>query len=218
MLGKNVHLQDIRCVYFVGIGGIGMSAIARYFLGRGAEVHGYDKTETPLTRTLESEGMRIHYEERVSLIPPSVDLVIYTPAIPSNHAELAHFRSAGTPLKKRAEVLGIISRGMKTVAIAGTHGKTTTSSITTHLLRSGGIDCTAFLGGIARNLESNFAEGKSDWVVVEADEFDRSFLHLHPDIADILSMDPDHLDIYVDHETLLETVFKAFAKNLKPGG
>ena len=218
MLGKNIHLQDIRCVYFVGIGGIGMSAIARYFLGRGVEVHGYDKTETPLTRTLESEGMRIHYEERVSLIPPAVDLVIYTPAIPSNHAELEHFRAVGTPLKKRAEVLGIISRGMKTVAIAGTHGKTTTSSITTHLLRSGGIDCTAFLGGIARNLESNFAEGKSDWVVVEADEFDRSFLHLHPDIAAILSMDPDHLDIYGDHETLLETGFKAFAKNLKPGG
>ncbi len=213
-----LRLQDLRVVYFVGIGGIGMSAIARYFLGRGLQVHGYDKTATPLTRTLETEGMQVHYEENVSLIPADVDLVVYTPAIPATHAELQYFREIGAPLKKRAEVLGIISRGMKTVAIAGTHGKTTTSSITTHLLRSGGLDCTAFLGGIARNLESNFVQGKSEWVVVEADEFDRSFLHLHPDVAAILSMDADHLDIYGDHETLLETGFKAFARNLKPGG
>ncbi len=195
-----------------------MSAIARYFLGRGVEVYGYDRTPTTLTRQLEAEGMRVHYEEDVRFIPEGVDLVIYTPAVPATHAELKYFQSAGTPVKKRAEVLGIISRGMKTVAIAGTHGKTTTSSITAHLLRSGGIDCTAFLGGIAQNLGANFVQGKSDWVVVEADEFDRSFLHLHPDIAAIMSVDPDHLDIYGDHQTLLETGFKAFARQLKPGG
>ncbi len=213
-----MNLQDINKIYFIGIGGIGMSAIARYFLGRGVEVYGYDRTPTTLTRQLEAEGMRVHYEEDVRFIPEGVDLVIYTPAVPATHAELKYFQSAGTPVKKRAEVLGIISRGMKTVAIAGTHGKTTTSSITAHLLRSGGIDCTAFLGGIAQNLGANFVQGKSDWVVVEADEFDRSFLHLHPDIAAIMSVDPDHLDIYGDHQTLLETGFKAFARQLKPGG
>lgn len=217
-MNKELQLSDLRTVYFVGIGGIGMSAIARYFLGLGLQVHGYDRTPTPLTRTLETEGMHIHYMEDVSQIPADVDLVIYTPAVPESHAELQYFRTVGTPLKKRAEVLGIISRGKRTVAIAGTHGKTTTSSITTHLLRSGGIDCTAFLGGIARNLESNFIQGASEWVVVEADEFDRSFLHLAPDVAAILSMDADHLDIYGDHQTLLETGFKAFAANLKPGG
>ena len=213
-----MNLQDIKKIYFIGIGGIGMSAIARYFLGRGVEVHGYDRTQTVLTRSLEEEGMRVHYEEDVRFIPEGVDLVIYTPAVPATHAELQHFLKVGTPVKKRAEVLGIISKGMKTVAIAGTHGKTTTSSITTHLLRCGGIDCTAFLGGIAQNLGSNFVQGKSDWVVVEADEFDRSFLHLHPDVAAIMSADPDHLDIYGDHQTLLETGFKAFALQLKPGG
>lgn len=215
---KDLQLSDLRTVYFVGIGGIGMSAIARYFLGLGLQVHGYDRTPTPLTRTLEAEGMHIHYLEDVSLIPADVDLAIYTPAIPETHAELQFFREVGTPLKKRAEVLGIISRGKRTVAIAGTHGKTTTTTITAHLLRSGGIDCTAFLGGIARNFESNFIQGASEWVVVEADEFDRSFLHLHPDIAAILSMDADHLDIYGDHQTLLDTGFKAFAANLKSGG
>jgi UDP-N-acetylmuramate--alanine ligase len=213
-----LDLQNIKKLYFIGIGGIGMSAIARYFLQRGVEVHGYDRTSTELTRALEAEGMQVHYEEEVSKIPAGVDLVVYTPAVPSSHAEYQYFLQQGTPIKKRAEVLGIISRGMKTVAIAGTHGKTTTSSLTAHLLRSTGVDCTAFLGGIARNFESNYVLGSSDWVVVEADEFDRSFLHLHPDIASISSMDADHLDIYGDAETLLETGFKAFVKQLKPGG
>jgi len=213
-----LDLQDIKKIYFIGIGGIGMSAIARYFLQRGVEVHGYDRTSTELTRALEAEGMQVHYEEDLSKIPAGVDLVVYTPAVPISHAEYQYFLSNGFPIKKRAEVLGILSRGMKTVAIAGTHGKTTTSSLTAHLLHSTGIDCTAFLGGIARNFESNYVLGSSDWMVVEADEFDRSFLHLHPDIASIMSMDADHLDIYGDAETLLETGFKAFAKQLKPGG
>ena len=213
-----MKLEDIQKIYFVGIGGIGMSAIARYFNGRGAEVFGYDKTETTLTKTLVSEGMKIHYEAAVDQIPEGIDLVVYTPAVPASHAELVYFRANNYEVIKRAAVLGIISRSKKTVAIAGTHGKTTTSSITTHLLRSGGIDCTAFLGGIAQNLKSNFVQGNSDWVVVEADEFDRSFLQLDPDIATISSMDADHLDIYGDEEQLLETGFRAFAKKIKPGG
>ncbi len=213
-----MKLEDIKKVYFVGIGGIGMSALARFFHGRGAEVHGYDKTETLLTRKLVEEGMHIHYTEDVNQIPEGAGLVIFTPAVPASHKELLFFRERGFPVKKRAEVLGIISRGMKAVAVAGTHGKTTTSSILTYLLRCGGIDCTAFLGGIAMNFGSNFVEGKSDWVVVEADEFDRSFLHLNPNIAIILSMDADHLDIYGDQETLLETGFRAFADRVEPGG
>ncbi|MCB0565638.1 MAG: UDP-N-acetylmuramate--L-alanine ligase [Phaeodactylibacter sp.] len=213
-----MNLKDIKKVYFIGIGGIGMSALARYFNGRGAEVHGYDKTETLLTKKLVEEGMDIHYTEEVSQVPKGVDLVVYTPAVPANHKELLFLQEQGAPIKKRAEVLGIISRGMKAVAVAGTHGKTTTSSILTYLLRCGGIDCTAFLGGIATNFGSNFVEGKSDWVVVEADEFDRSFLHLSPNIAIILSMDADHLDIYGDRESLLETGFRAFAAKVEKGG
>lgn len=195
-----------------------MSAIARYFHGRGVTVHGYDKTATTLTRKLEQEGMTIHYTEDVSAIPAGVDLVVYTPAVPAEHAELQYFRANGFPLKKRAEVLGIISRGMRTIAIAGTHGKTTTSTMVAHLLRSGGVDCTAFLGGIAGNFDSNYVLGQSEWVVVEADEYDRSFLHLSPDLAVITSMDPDHLDIYGDPERMLETGFLAFAKRLKSEG
>ncbi|GAB5552210.1 MAG: UDP-N-acetylmuramate--L-alanine ligase [Saprospiraceae bacterium] len=213
-----MQLKDIHTIYFVGIGGIGMSALARYFNGRGVKVHGYDRTSTPLTQQLEREGMSIHYHEAPELIPQGVDLVVYTPAVPSQHQELQYFHKHNFPIKKRAEVLGIISRGMKTVAIAGTHGKTTTSSITAHLLRHGGLDCTAFLGGIAQNYGSNFIAGKGDWVVVEADEFDRSFLQLSPDLAGILSMDADHLDIYGDEKSLLETGFGAFVDRLKPEG
>ncbi|MBK8706825.1 MAG: UDP-N-acetylmuramate--L-alanine ligase [Saprospiraceae bacterium] len=213
-----MNLQDLHKVYFIGIGGIGMSAIARYFLSRGVAVYGYDRTETNLTQALVAEGAAIHYTDDPAFIPEGIDLVIYTPAIPASHSELVFFQKNEYPIKKRAEVLGIISRGMKTAAIAGTHGKTTTSSITAHLLRTGGIDCTAFLGGIVKNFQSNFLIGKSDWVVVEADEYDRSFLHLSPDIAVILSMDADHLDIYGDSQTLLDTGFMAFARQVKPGG
>jgi UDP-N-acetylmuramate--alanine ligase len=213
-----MDLKSIQTVYFIGVGGIGMSAIARYFNGRGAKVLGYDKTSTELTRTLAAEGIDIHYEEDVSRIPEGVDLVVYTPAVPDSHAELQYFRQQGTPIKKRAEVLGIISRGMKAIAIAGTHGKTTTTTLTTYLLRECGVDCTAFLGGIALDFETNFVEGQSEWVVVEADEYDRSFLHLSPNIAVVLSMDADHLDIYGDRASLHETGFRAFAKKLEPGG
>ncbi len=213
-----MELDAVKRVYFLGIGGIGMSAIARYFLQRGMEIYGYDKTETTLTRKLVEEGMTIHYVEDVSLIPKEIDLVVWTPAIPKSHKAWDYFQERQTPLKKRAEVLGMISRNQKTVAVAGTHGKTTTSSMVTHLLHCGGIACTAFLGGIAQNWKSNYVQGSSDWVVVEADEFDRSFLHLSPDVAVLLSMDADHLDIYGDAEKVHETGFKEFMKRLKPGG
>ena len=213
-----MNLNEIKKIYFIGIGGIGMSAVARYINAKGVEVHGYDRTETSLTKTLVEEGMTIHYEESLNKIPNGVDVVVYTPAVPETHAELVYFRQQGYEVIKRAEALGIISRGMKTIAIAGTHGKTTTTSITTHVLKTGGVDCSAFLGGIAQNFSSNFVSGKSDWVVVEADEFDRSFLHLDPDVAVITSMDADHLDIYGDHESMLETGFRAFAQKIKPGG
>jgi UDP-N-acetylmuramate--alanine ligase len=213
-----MELQAIKSVYFVGIGGIGMSALARYFNSRGASVSGYDRTETLLTKKLVEEGIDIHYEEDLSQIPQQLDLVVYTPAIPSEHEELKFLKSSGLPVKKRAEVLGIISRGMKAIAIAGTHGKTSTTTMLTYLLKEGGVDCNAFLGGIALDFDNNFVEGKSEWVVVEADEYDRSFLHLHPTLAVILSMDADHLDIYGDLESLHETGFRAFARNLHPDG
>jgi UDP-N-acetylmuramate--alanine ligase len=213
-----MNLNEIKKIYFIGIGGIGMSAVARYFNERGVEVFGYDKTETTLTKKLAEEGMKIHFEEDLNQIPEGIDVVVYTPAVPATHTELVYFKEEGFEVIKRAEALGIISRGMKTIAIAGTHGKTSTTSITTHVLQEGGVDCSAFLGGIAQDFSSNFVSGKSDWVVVEADEFDRSFLHLDPDIAVITSIDADHLDIYGDHETMLETGFRAFAKKLKPGG
>lgn len=195
-----------------------MSALARYFNERDTEVHGYDRTETKLTRKLAAEGMKIHYEASLDFIPKNVDLVVYTPAVPDTHLELAYFRRENYPLKKRAEVLGMISRDQKTIAVAGTHGKTTTSSTIAYLLREGGVDCTAFLGGIAQNFQSNYIGGNSEWVVVEADEYDRSFLHLHPDLAAIMSVEADHLDIYGDRDSIVETGFKAFARQLKTGG
>lgn len=205
-----MKLDELKKIYFVGIGGIGMSALARYFNGLGIEIFGYDRVETVLTQQLEKEGMCIHYEDDITQIPDGIDLVVYTPAIPDTHQELSYFRSKNYPLKKRAEVLGIISKNRKTIGVAGTHGKTTTSTILTHLLRSSGVDCTAFLGGIAENFQSNFVAGNSEWVVMEADEFDRSFLHLHPEIAVVSSMDADHLDIYGDkasmHQTFMDYV------------
>ncbi len=212
-----MNLNEIHKIYFVGIGGIGMSALARYFNGLGCEVHGYDKTATNLTRKLVEEGMKIHYDDAVEKIPEAVDLVVYTPAIPKDHKELNYFFDQDFPVKKRAEVLGIISRNRKTIAIAGTHGKTSTCAILTHLLKTAEIDCTAFLGGIAQNYQSNFVEGKSDWVVVEADEFDRSFLHLNPDYSAIMSMDADHLDIYGDKDHMADG-FTQFAGRLKKNG
>ena len=211
-------LKDIHKIYFLGIGGIGMSALARYFNARGIEIHGYDKTETTLTKKLVEEGMKIHYDDNPEKIPSGIDLVIYTPAIPKTNKELRILKKINCPFKKRAEVLGMISRQHRTIAVAGTHGKTTTTSILTHILRTGGVDCTAFLGGIAQNYKSNYVEGKGDWVVVEADEYDRSFLHLSPDIAVITSMDADHLDIYENVEAMHESGFKEFVKKIKPNG
>lgn len=212
-----IELHQIKKVYFIGIGGIGMSALARYFMGRGCEVHGYDRTETDLTRILAQEGMKIHYIDDISFIPLGIDLVIFTPAVPKTHSELVYFQNNNFPILKRSEVLGIISRGMKCIGVAGTHGKTTTSSIVTHILRVGGVDCTAFLGGISLSLGSNFVEGKSDWVVVEADEFDRSFLRLSPDMAVVTAIDPDHLDIYGD-EANFRQGFQDFVSKLKNNG
>jgi UDP-N-acetylmuramate--alanine ligase len=207
----------METIYFIGIGGIGMSALARYYKQQGAEVHGYDKTPSPLTEQLEAEGMILHFEEDVTKIPAQVDMVVYTPAVPRTHKELVWFIEKGYPVKKRAEVLGIISRERPTVAVAGTHGKTTTSAILTHLLHTGGIDCTAFLGGIAANFGGNFVKGNSNWVVVEADEFDRSFLQLSPNIEIVTSMDADHLDIYGDRATF-EKGFHDFIKRIADDG
>ncbi len=212
-----MNLNDVHTIYFIGVGGIGMSALARYFNGLGCTVHGYDKTETILTKKLAQEGIKIHYEDDLKYIPAKVDLVIFTPAVPETHGELSYFKKNDFPVKKRAEVLGMISRNRKTIGIAGTHGKTSTSSILTHVLRIGGIDCTAFLGGIAQNYQSNFVEGKSEWVVVEADEYDRSFLQLTPDYSVIISMDADHLDIY-GTEDYMQEGFTQYAEKLKPGG
>ena len=215
--GNNMELNQLHKIYFIGIGGIGMSALARYFIGLGMEVHGYDRTETELTRALADEGMIIHYSDNVSFIPDGVDLVIFTPAIPSGHTELNYFQQRNFPILKRSEVLGLISRGMKCIGVAGTHGKTTTSCLVTHILRVGGVDATAFLGGISLSIGSNFVQGQSDWVIVEADEYDRSFLRLSPDIAIINSMDPDHLDIYGDEKNFRQA-FRDFTRKVKMGG
>ncbi|WP_256009180.1 UDP-N-acetylmuramate--L-alanine ligase [Desertivirga xinjiangensis] len=218
-----MELSTIKQVYLVGIGGIGMSGLARYFQKRGCEVCGYDRTRTALTDALEAEGIAITFTDSAEEIPvrfrekdPSL-LVIYTPAIPRDSAILNYFADKGFELKKRSEVLGIISKGMFTIAVAGTHGKTTTSTIVAHILKHSKFDCTAFLGGIASNYNSNILFGDNDVMVVEADEYDRSFLRLHPDIAIITSMDADHLDIYGDDEHVKES-FRLFAAQLKKGG
>ena len=218
-----MELSKINRVYFVGIGGIGMSALARYFAKRGIVVCGYDKTRTNLTIALEHEGILISYLDEESVVPVCFaenhpdTLVVYTPAIPKNSNILNHFKSNGFSLKKRSEVLGIISQGMFCVAVAGTHGKTTTSSMIAHILTDTGSGCTAFLGGITSNYNSNVLFGKNNVVVVEADEYDRSFLTLHPDVAVVTSMDADHLDIYGDERHLHES-FYLFADQLKADG
>ena len=215
-----MQLSDVGRVYFIGIGGIGMSAVARYFRSRGIWVGGYDRTATPLTRKLEDEGMEIHYTARPEELPTPGDdlLIVYTPAIPKDFPELMRVLQADYTVMKRSEVLGLISRGMRCVGIAGTHGKTTTTTITTYLMVTAGLDPSAFLGGIARDFDGNYVHGDSDWVVVEADEYDRSFLRLSPEIAVVLSTDPDHLDIYGDHGQMLETGFRAYARRVKSGG
>ncbi len=218
-----MRLGSIKSVYLIGIGGIGMSGLARYFNHLGCKVCGYDKTETELTSALMDEGISIVFEDNKETIPADFrkpndeTMVIYTPAIPNAAQILNFFKDAGFELFKRSQVLGIISKGKFTVAVAGTHGKTTTSTMVAHILKYSGKDCSAFLGGISTNYQSNVLYGNNNIVVVEADEFDRSFLTLHPDIAIITSMDADHLDIYGDHAHLTES-FKLFASQIKPGG
>ncbi len=205
-------------IYFLGIGGIGMSALARYFLAKNYKVHGYDRTATSLTANLEKEGMIIHYDENIELIPSETGLVIYTPAIPSTNIELQYLKKCGVRMMKRAEVLGMLSAEYQTIACAGTHGKTTTSSMVSYLLQQSKIGCQAFLGGISRNFDSNLLISEtSTFMVVEADEYDRSFLHLHPYIAIITSIDSDHLDIY-DNITAVHEAFSSFAGNIVSNG
>jgi len=212
-----MKLKDVHHVYFIGIGGIGMSAIARYFIAQGKKVSGYDKTRTVLTDLLTEEGMNIHYEDELSFIPEDIDLIIYTPAIPKDHKGYIFLLNSGVAMMKRSEALGLISNDKKSVGIAGTHGKTTTSAMTTHVLKIGGIDVSAFLGGITVDYKSNFLIGISDVVVLEADEYDRSFLRLNPMIASISSMDPDHLDIYGDSKVMIDG-FKAYASKIRDNG
>ena len=217
-----MELKNYRSIYFVGAGGIGMSAIARYFLKRGFVVAGYDKTPSDLTRQLETEGMLIHYEENIDEIPfvcrqSKSCLVIYTPAIPADHQELVYFQKNGFQVMKRAQVLGLLTEAHRGLCVAGTHGKTTTSTMCAHIMHQSHIDCNAFLGGISKNYGTNYILSGSDYVVIEADEFDRSFHWLHPWMSVITSTDPDHLDIYGTKEAYLES-FRHYTTLIQPGG
>ena len=217
-----MNLQPITNVYFIGIGGIGMSALARYFNTNGKVVAGYDRTPTDITEMLEKEGIKVHFTDELDAIPNSfknveTTLVVYTPAVPKDHKELVFFQENGYQVVKRSEVLGFITKNTFCLAVAGTHGKTTTSSILAHIMVESGASISAFLGGIAENFNSNLVLKGSEYTVVEADEFDRSFLRLSPNIACITSMDADHLDIYGDEQHLIEG-FHEFAGKIKPGG
>ena len=216
-------MQEIKSVYFVGAGGIGMSALERYFLHNGIFVGGYDKTPAELTERLREEGAQIHYEENIDLIPaecrdPQTTLVVYTPAIPAEHKELVWFRENGFEIHKRAQVLGTLTKQMKGLCVAGTHGKTTTTAMTAHLLYESHVGCNAFLGGITKNYGTNYLiNPKSPFVVIEADEFDRSFHHLRPFASVITSTDADHLDIYGTEEAYLES-FRHYTELIQPEG
>ena len=218
-----INLNNIQSVYFVGAGGIGMSALVRYFLAKGMNVGGYDKTPSPLTQRLIDEGAQIHFEENAALIPdcfrnPADTLVVFTPAIPAQHAEMQYFRQGGFEVVKRAQVLGLLTDHMQGLCVAGTHGKTTTSSMTAHLLRQSHLDCNAFLGGITKNYGTNYLySAQSPYVVIEADEYDRSFHWLHPWATVITATDADHLDIYGTKEAYLES-FAHYTSLIRPGG
>jgi UDP-N-acetylmuramate--alanine ligase len=210
-------LTNIQRIYFIGIGGIGMSALARYFNTQGVFVSGYDKTPTPLTDDLQKEGIQIHFEDDLNQIDKEATVIVYTPAIPADHGELNFFKDNGYQVVKRSDVLNWITENAFTIGIAGTHGKTTTTSMTAHILRDTGYGCNAFLGGIASNYDTNFWSHEKNVVVVEADEYDRSFLKLSPNIAVITAVDPDHLDIYGTPEEVLKA-FGQYADKIKPGG
>lgn len=216
-------MKEFNSLYFVGAGGIGMAALERYFLAKGKRVAGYDRTPSDLTRALEQEGVQIDFDEDPALIPdycrdPERTLVVYTPAVPAEHQGLTYFRNNGFEVLKRAALLGVVTSHSKGLCFAGTHGKTTTSSMAAHMLHDSGIGCNAFLGGVLRNYDSNFLlSATSPYSVIEADEFDRSFHHLRPHIAVVTSTEPDHLDIYGTAEAYLES-FAHFTELIQPGG
>ena len=212
-----IDISDIRKAYFIGIGGIGMSAIARFFHGRGVHVSGYDKTATALTHALSAEGIEIHYTDDASLCPADADVVVYTPAIPKDNKIMACCKQQQMNLLKRSDILQVISKGTFNICIAGTHGKTTTSTMVAHILRDTGFGCNAFLGGISTNYQTNFWSDPNPVCVIEADEYDRSFLKLYPNIISVSSMDADHLDIYGTAEAM-EDAFIQFTGNLKENG
>ncbi|MEZ2442060.1 UDP-N-acetylmuramate--L-alanine ligase [Chitinophaga sp. RCC_12] len=212
-----MDLNNIQRVYFIGIGGIGMSAIARFFNEKGVQVSGYDRTSTALTKQLEAEGMQIHYTDDINLIDKTANLVVYTPAIPATHTELQWLRDNGYEVVKRSDVLQEITRSLFAITVAGTHGKTTVSTMIAHLLTDSGYGCNAFLGGISVNYNKNFWSSDKAVAVIEADEYDRSFLKLSPDIAVLTAMDADHLDIYGTPEAM-EDAFIQYTHNIKPNG
>ncbi|GAB3009211.1 UDP-N-acetylmuramate--L-alanine ligase [Niabella terrae] len=214
---KGNHIDALKAVYFIGIGGIGMSAIARYFNSRGITVSGYDRTETAMTRQLEAEGIRLRYQADIATAPKEVDYVIYTPAIPADHPELVYYQQQGYPVVKRSDILKLITESSFNICVAGTHGKTTTSTMVAHILRDSGYGCNAFLGGVSANYQTNFWSDERNVCVIEADEYDRSFLKLSPDIAVVIAADADHLDIYGTPEQVAEA-YRAFAGRVKPGG
>ena len=216
-MAELINISDIKKAYFIGIGGIGMSALARFFHSRGVAVSGYDKTPTALTEKLVEEGMPVNYVDDASLAPTDADIVVYTPAIPSNNAIIENYRKASVSLLKRSDVLEIISKNTYNICVAGTHGKTTISTMVAYILRDSGYGCTAFLGGISTNYNTNFWSHPNQVCVIEADEYDRSFLKLYPNIISISSMDPDHLDIYGTAEEM-EKTFIQFTHNLKENG
>lgn len=217
-----MKIEDIKAIYFVGAGGIGMSAIARFFIKKGMVVAGYDKTPSALTAQLIKEGMQIHYEDNVELIPQECRkkescLVVYTPAIPAEHTELYYFRNNGFEVQKRAQVLGTLTHSMKGLCVAGTHGKTSTSTMCAHIMHQSQVGCNAFLGGISKNYNTNYIFGSDKYVVIEADEFDRSFHWLRPWMSVITATDPDHLDIYGTKDAYLES-FRHYSTLIQPGG
>ena len=215
---KTLKISNVMNYYFLGIGGIGMSALARFFHRRGDAVSGYDRTPSPLTAELEAEGIAIHYEDNPAFIPAEVDLVVYTPAVPADTLEFQALVARGVKMEKRSQMLGELTRGKKCIAVAGSHGKTTTTTMIAHLLSNASCGCSAFLGGISKNFDSNLlVNNDSDYVVVEADEYDRSFLQLHPYMAVITATDPDHLDIYGTHENMMEAYLQ-FANQTAPDG
>jgi len=213
----NDEIKKIRSVYFIGIGGIGMSALARFFHSNGIAVSGYDRIETALVKELEAEGIEVHFDEDLEKIPKDVNLVVYTPAVPKDHKEFVFYQQNGYRVVKRSDVLQMITKSSFNICVAGTHGKTTTTTMIAHLLRDSGYDCNAFLGGISVNYGTNFWGSERNVCVIEADEYDRSFLKLDPDVAVISAMDPDHLDIYGTAQAM-EDAFIDFSKKIKPGG